>query len=314
LGALAILVTFALGFKQGYDTAAASNATAEAAFAREDAFIEDALRSHRISEQQAAAARQRLETAATPQPRPAGALPRLIGMLLGLAIVDLLLFAMAIRLLVRGSAPWVVSGLLLCFVLSVAAVFVQLPALRAGGAPYAIGLLIRLVLGWWCYTVVRDDVRDGGGTARPRGSSWDDEPASESSRRPSFLRDASEVAAAAPAALAPVVALQVPASPASLLHVQGALDATGFGGWLESTGAIQVQLSPPPPAGAEVMVADAAGTWHAVGHVDPTTGLVGAPLGVGSWYLLVRSVAPAGSTTLYVTALAPPPAALAPAA
>ena len=245
---------------------------------------------------------------ATPQvaaPKPSGAY--MLGSMLGYGLTGLGV-AMGLHLLVRGSADWIAKVLLIYLVLSVLGCL-SVIGLMFKAPLLAVIVLVRLWITWWSYTVVSEDLRNGGSWRNIPVPTLEDEP----------------VAAAAPveptalAAPAPPVGVVIPipvvAAPTPLLHVQAPLDETGFGGWVQSPGSCELQLSPPPAGGAEVLVSDQAGTWHPMGTADPVTGMLSMPLPPANWYLLVRSATAAGAQTVVTVmpgaaaAVAPPMAA-----
>ena len=246
-----------------------------------------------------AAEQQRLEQAA--QPSGGGATGMIGFVFLGLGVVQAV---MGLHLIVRGSAPWIATLLLVSLVLSVLGMLPAIPALLKAPA-YAIGMLARLAIGYWCWSVVSEDAAGAGPGRRGRaaGSGPDDDMVSSGPSGPSFLRPASDTPAPmaqATPTLAVAVAAAV-AQPVALLHLQAPLDAAGIGGWIESPGALQVQASPVPSGPMELLAADAAGTWHTLAAPEPVTGTCRVHLPAGSWYLVLRGDSAGVPTILYVT-------------
>jgi hypothetical protein len=217
---------------------------------------------------------------------------------------------MAVQLLARGVAEWVAWGVVTYVYSTLAICLLAVPGMLvmfempAVGTGYILlvlaALVVNFALAWWCSAVVREELV----SSRTRRAPED----RLAERLPTYARGGAVAAPAPPSSAgAPAAGTKLDLQPpAPLLYLQGALDATGFGGWVQARGECELTLTPAPPQGAEVLAADKAGTWFPVGTTDPTSGRLALQLPAGSWYLLVRAHAGDGAVTIAtVTASSP---------
>jgi hypothetical protein len=216
-------------------------------------------------------------------------------LVLGTAMCAQLLLRGTRPMAFRGTEPWVLDGIKIYFAASVFGCMLAIPMLltlfeqTTVSSAFIVLLLLavtgRVAVVWWCYTVVHDHHWESMTGVAPEQKLAE--------RLPSYMRDHR-----APPAPSRVTPIEVPTMPEALLYMQGALDDTGFGGWLQTRGECDITLSPPPSAGTQVLAADESGNWYPLGTPDPQTGRLALQLPAGMWYLLVRSQSGDGTPTI----------------